>query len=90
MTKTRVSRPVFTGAFATVLAALALLLAPRPCRANGFLIYDISGSGMARAGKVSSRPRALADQGSAGRPCTGGRSRRGPFREWAVAPSGGR
>jgi len=53
MTKTRVSRPVFTGAFATVLAALAVLLAPRPCRANGFLIYDISGSGMARASAVT-------------------------------------
>jgi len=53
MTKTRVSSPVVVSLLVPVLAALGVLLAARPCLANGFLIYDISGSGMARASAVT-------------------------------------
>ena len=49
MTKTRVSLPVF----ASLFAALGGTLAARPCLANGFLIYDISGSAIARASAVT-------------------------------------
>ena len=40
----------------TLLTALVLAgsaLAARPCRASGFLIYDISGQALARASAVS-------------------------------------
>lgn len=61
MRKTRVSRPASAGSLvpmwaagvAPLLAALGVLLAARPCLANGFLIYDISGAGMARASAVT-------------------------------------
>lgn len=40
-------------ALLSVLAALGVALAARPGLASGFLIYDISGSAMARASAVT-------------------------------------
>jgi long-chain fatty acid transport protein len=57
MKKTRVPLPVVspssTAVFALLFSALLGTLAARPCRASGFLIYDISGSAMARASAVT-------------------------------------
>src|SRR5205823_13112145 len=49
MTKTPAALPVVTA----LLMAMLSMLAARPCRAAGFLIYDISGSAMARASAVT-------------------------------------
>ena len=49
MTKTRASLSVVVA----ISAAIGAALAARPCFASGFLIYDISGSAMARASAVT-------------------------------------
>jgi long-chain fatty acid transport protein len=49
MTKTRASLSVVVPIFIVIAGALAA----RPCRAAGFLIYDVSGSAIARASAVT-------------------------------------
>ena len=54
MTKTRASLPVLAPTFTAVfVAVVAALVAPRPCHASGFLIYDISGPAIGRASAVT-------------------------------------
>ena len=53
MKKTPASLKAIAPIFAAVFALILSTLAARPCLASGFLIYDISGSAMARASAVT-------------------------------------